>query len=105
MSVVLINNTEFELHSYYVMTDGVSMSLLNASIDSVESAVGSGADVEIGDEYKGYDLILSSIVKDYDDDTLRVNMHTKSLEQRVDQNTNDIEINTEAILELAEIIG
>ncbi len=100
-----INGISFNMHSYYLLEDGVSLKLTDTDIRSIEAAVGEGATVKIGTEYKGYDLVLGSVIKDYDDKGYRVNMHSKTLEQMVAQNTEDIETNSQAIIELAELIG
>lgn len=105
MSKAIINNTEFELYSYYPAGSGVSVKLLGTSIDAIEAAARGGATVQVGDEYKGYDLELASITKEYEDGSHRVEFRAAGLEKKVEQNTADIEIANDAIAELAEIIG
>lgn len=100
-----INGISFNMHSYYLTDNGVSLKLIDTTISAIETAVDDGATVEIGNEYKGYNLVLASITKDYDTEAYKVDLHSKTLEQAVAQNTEDIEINSAAIVELAELIG
>lgn len=107
MNTLIINSTEFDLFSYFQTNKGVSINLLNTDIDSIETAVNDSATVQIGDEYKGYNLVLKSITKEYTDqgDTYRVELHDAGVEKLIEQAQADIEMNSDAIAELAEIIG
>lgn len=114
---MLINNIEFDMYSYFKTDIGLKVIIANTTFAEIETAVGSSAEVEIGEDYKGYHLTLASCVRDngmidvtfIDQDLVdkitNLESDIASLNGTTSQNTDDIEANAEAIVELAEMIG
>ena len=117
MDKIKINNIEFDMYSYYQTEIGLNVTIANTTFADIEEAVGSSAVVEIGEDYKGYNLTLHACVKDngmidvafIDQDLVDVisemGIAINDLTGATVQNTDDIEANAEAIVELAELIG
>ena len=109
--ITKINNVEFETSEAIPYTQNTDLSLMiyvyANSIYEVVNAAGEVADIEVGDIFSGsgYKLEsarLFSIGK-------RMGVESKfvpaSLLNMVNANTEDIETLSEAVIELAEIIG
>lgn len=116
-TTITINSTSFNMYSYYLTNLGVALRLENTTFGAVETAAGNSATVQVGEEYVGYNLKLVKASKS--EGKVNVEFVNEDMIDRIDvvesglssvtttvvQNTDDIEANAEAIVELAEIIG
>lgn len=112
-----INNTEFEMYSYYLIDTGVVLTLQNTSFEDIIEASGNDVLLNINGEYIEQYMHLSSIKRI--NDKMQVTFINPAVVNKIDsaiaqvnefselvrQNTDDIEANAAAIVELAEIIG
>ena len=117
MNKIIINSTEFNMYSYFQTGVGLNVIIADTTFTEIETAVGDSARIEIGEDCIGYNLTLSSCVRDNGminvtfidqdkTDVLNILANTVNDLQGVTiQNTGDIEANAEAIVELAELIG
>lgn len=108
MSKVKINNIEFDLESYYLVVDGIVISMTNTTIDQIERAAKAGdGTIQIGDEFVGYGYSkIQSIVKNYGTNEVYVlTLKQPSLEEIVARHTDDISVINGAIEELATLVG
>ena len=108
MSKVKINTIEFDLDSYYLIDEGVVITLINTTVDQIENAVRSGdGTIVIGDDFHGYGYSkIQSIVKNYGDKEAYVlTLKQPTLEEIVARHTDDISVINGAIEELATLVG
>ena len=124
MSIVKINNTDFQLHSYFKTDIGLNIRISDTTFSEISSAVDESATIQIGEEYIGYGLQLISMqtientiqcVFENTDALSRlkaletqVSDHTSQLASQQEQlstQSEDLEANAVAIAELAEIVG
>ena len=124
MSIVKINDIDFQLHSYFRTDVGISINITDSTFSDISSAVEKIATVEIEEEYIGYNLQLISMqtventiqcIFENTDALSRltaleaqVSNHTLQLATQLEQlsaQSEDLEVNAIAIAELAEVVG
>ena len=124
MTAITINETNFNMYSYYLTDIGIALRLENTSFAEIETAVGNSATIQIGEEYIGYNLQLISM--QINENTIQcifentdalsrlkaletqVSDHTfqiASQQEQLSTQSEDLEANAVAIAELAEIVG
>lgn len=124
MSKVIINQTEFDMYSYFQTKLGVNVRIENSTFGAIETASGDNVTVRIGNEYQGSNLELESMSRI--GDTISATFGRTDIEAEISAlestiqsqgssiasqastiatHADDIEANAEAITELAEIIG
>lgn len=124
MLSITINNTDFQLHSYYKTDIGLNIRISDTTFSEISSAVDESATIQIGEEYIGYGLQLISMqtientiqcIFENTDALSRlkaletqVSNHASQLASQQTQlstQSEDLEANAVAIAELAEIVG
>lgn len=124
MLSITINNTDFQLHSYYKTDIGLNAWISDTTFSEISSAVGESATVQIGEAYIGYGLQLISMQTI--DNTIQcifentdalsrlkaletqVSNHASQIatqQEQLSTQSEDLEANAVAIAELAEIVG
>lgn len=106
---VKINNHEYELkenNPYSIGDNTVILNILTDSVDELVNIIGKEAVVVIPEDIAWNGLIFNKITRIWNDSFMcEVVFSFKNLEKTVEDHTNDIEAMSEAIVELAEIIG
>lgn len=113
MENVLINGSSFILAGYYLTSSGIIVDVVNSTIADIEEASGVSTRVEIADTYVANGMNIKSITKEYsvEDETFtdlvtyRIEYVFANLKEQTEQNTLDIEVINNAIVELADIVG
>lgn len=112
MSKAIINGQEFEARSYVpFFYDNGNMTatfyVYSDSIDEIVNLVGDKATIEIPNEFLAHDMRLTRILRYYDngDSTCEVEFMPFDLRKTVQNNVDDIELVSQAVTELASIVG
>ena len=106
---VLINNVEFTLHEARLFTyvNTVELYIVNNSVDEIIEAIGDSATVIIPNEYAHSDLVLDYVKRFWDasGSVCEVVFKPVPVKEIIDQHSEDLEIISGAIEELAELIS
>lgn len=106
--IAIINGIEYTLHNAlkYTFVDTLELYIVNDSADDIVSTIGESATVTIPDEYTHTDLVLDYIRRFWDrgESVCEVVFKPIPIKNIIDGHTEDIEVISGAIEELAEII-
>jgi len=111
MTKAIINGHEFLARDYVpFINDGglaVMFYVYTDSIDSVIQAVGAKATIEIEGQFIAHDMKIERATMYWDNGTqaCEIRFVPFNLTNVVQKNTEDIELNAGAIVELAQLIG
>lgn len=107
--IVKINNHEYELKEtrpYIYDEETVTLNVLTDSVDELVTVIGQEATVVIPENLAWNGLIFEKITKSWNEGPVcEIIFRYKNLVQTVETHTDDIEAISEAVVELAEIIG
>ena len=109
--IVNINGTDYQLNangSPFSYNNGVlTLFITNNSTDAIVEACGEKATVTIPNEYMGKDLALDYVKRSFDKGNSVVEVVFKKypIEETLKDQAGDIEMLSQAIIELAEIIA
>ena len=110
--MVLINNVQFDLYNYQKVEGGIRMTINGSTTAELEEAIGEKADIVISDEYRGYGMRVSTMFKKYNPIQHEIEFLDPNVEDALQQNAVQIEqqaavieLQAEAITELAELLA
>lgn len=107
--IVKINNYEYELketNPYVYDEETVILNVITDSVDELVTRIGTEATVVVPESIAWNGLIFNKISKSWNEGPVCEIVFTfKNLVKTVETHTDDIEAISEAIVELAEIIG
>lgn len=110
--MVIINGIQFDLYNYQKITGGIRMTVTGSTTAALEEAIGDSADIIISDEYRGYGMRVTSMFKKYNPIQHEIEFLDPSVEDalqasatKIEQQAAEIELQAEAISELAELLA
>lgn len=107
-SIVTINGYNFNLKSYFVSQDLFHVEVTGTTFEDLKDAISNGdGTITIGSEFEGYGYTKKEYIMAKEEEGVEIftaELSKPTLEQLVDQHTEDIDILNEAVMELSELI-